>query len=560
MADRWSGVRRFPPLLAAGLVLACAERVAPGTPPYLTVFLIDGLAQEVFERELASGHLPEIARLIQEGAYVPNGIGAFPSMTAYGFYPFLTGHDAVASDVLGLRWFDRSLPRGNHRNYVGRTRVLMNHDLNPAIATSFEAVDDQYTSAFNSAVDRGATAHISTGWSFSAAKYRDTWWVPGLLADVPLVGKHLVPDWESAESDLMDRVVEDLERRPKIQWVVFASPDGYAHVHGVDSAYSAILRHLDGLIGRYRERSRQLGVERERLYAVLSDHGMIAVRENVDLRRHLEAHYGLALQRDPPTYVFSADIRTGLSAYEGADAILVVNGNTMNYLYVRNPREEGSRAWRIRPAWDDLLRYPTARGPVNWIEAVRRAPGVELVVAQDEVARVHVWDRTGWAVLEHEGDNYAYRPMQGDPLGYLPDSLARTLADGRFHTPAEWLEATALTRFPYAVVRLYDLASHPSAGDLVVTALPGFDLADDFELIVGDYRGGHGGLRADQLRVPYILAGPGVRPGARLRTARAEDIGATLHRLLGIAPSGRPDGRVLSEILQPRAQRSAGSP
>ncbi len=78
-----------------------------------------------------------------------------------------------------------------------------------------------------------------------------------------------------------------------------------------------------------------------------------------------------------------------------------------------------------------------------------------------------------------------------------------------------------------------------------MTAAPGYDLAADYELIVGNYRGGHGGLRADQLRVPYVLSGPGVPTGQRLATARAEDVGATLMRLTGCPPPAQPDGEDL---------------
>mgnify|MGYP000650113857 CR=1 FL=1 len=107
----------------AGIVIA-TRSPAPGSPakaPYLTVFLIDGLSEAVFVRELAAGALPEMQRLITEGTYVPHGVGAFPSMTGYAFYPFLTGHDATESGVLGLRWFNRGIAEGNFRNYVGRT-------------------------------------------------------------------------------------------------------------------------------------------------------------------------------------------------------------------------------------------------------------------------------------------------------------------------------------------------------------------------------------------------------------------------------------------------------
>ena len=68
----------------------------------MTVFLIDGLRQEVFAEELAAGRLPNLEQAIASGGFVENGITAFPSMTGYAYYPFVTGHDAE-SDVSEIR-------------------------------------------------------------------------------------------------------------------------------------------------------------------------------------------------------------------------------------------------------------------------------------------------------------------------------------------------------------------------------------------------------------------------------------------------------------------------
>jgi phosphonoacetate hydrolase len=49
-------------------------------------------------------------------------------------------------------------------------------------------------------------------------------------------------------------------------------------------------------------------------------------------------------------------------------------------------------------------------------------------------------------------------------------------------------------------------------------------------------------------RIPMVVAGPGVRPGAGIRQGRTIDLAPTLCRLAGVA-SGPVDGRVLEEIL-----------
>ena len=97
----------------------------------ISILLLDGLSQSIFEQNLQANKLPNLKKLIQSGTYVKNGIGAFPSMTGYAFYPFITGKDASTSGIYGLRWFDRNLDKGNLRNYVGRTNLHMNPDINP---------------------------------------------------------------------------------------------------------------------------------------------------------------------------------------------------------------------------------------------------------------------------------------------------------------------------------------------------------------------------------------------------------------------------------------------
>ncbi|MFW5740584.1 MAG: alkaline phosphatase family protein, partial [Myxococcota bacterium] len=61
--------------------------VLPGSPPYLTVFLLDGARQDVVFRELEAGRLPNIAALAEQGSVVEKGIASFPSMTGYAYYP-----------------------------------------------------------------------------------------------------------------------------------------------------------------------------------------------------------------------------------------------------------------------------------------------------------------------------------------------------------------------------------------------------------------------------------------------------------------------------------------
>ena len=89
----------------------------------ITYIMIDGLDKKIFKKLIEENRLKNLKQYMYGGLYVENGIGSFPSMTGYAFYPFLTGVDAVNSGVLGLRWFDRRRQEGKAHRSIPADRV-----------------------------------------------------------------------------------------------------------------------------------------------------------------------------------------------------------------------------------------------------------------------------------------------------------------------------------------------------------------------------------------------------------------------------------------------------
>lgn len=460
----------------------------PATPPYITIFMVDGLTSGVFRDELACGHLPNIEALIDEGSWIRHGIAAFPSMTGYGFHPFLTGVDAARSGVLGLRWFDRTRPSGVFRNYVGGTSAELEGDLYRSPPTLFERFGDTHSLAVNSYSARGASRSIDTPLMFAAAKYRGHSWLADAFSSLPWIGPKLLPDWQGVDAYSVELAVADLAHRPKIQWITFASPDGYSHVHGLGPEYAEILRGIDAAIGRYREEAARRGLDADRIYAVVSDHGVETADRAIDLRAPLEK-IGLRTFRGKATELVRSRMDETLQDFADYDAVLAINGNLAAHLYVR-----GEAGWTVQPSLEEMRR-------MGIVDALLASPAIEHVIARGD-GEVVVFRRGGRGVITEADGGYAYRFEGDDPLRYGLDAGVRS--------PTEWLEATHDAEYPYAVVRIARLMEAEGAGDLVVTGAPGYDLARDYEMVVGTYRGGHGGLRRAQLVVPLILAGPGV--------------------------------------------------
>ncbi|MEV0892452.1 alkaline phosphatase family protein [Promicromonospora sp. NPDC050262] len=141
------------------------------------------------------------------------------------------------------------------------------------------------------------------------------------------------------------------------------------------------------------------------------------------------------------------------------------------------------------------------------------APGTDVVIVVGGVADVRL-------VCERAGDRAAVRRLE-----------------------------RALTALPQ-VRNVFDKADQrrmrmsPNHGDLLVEPMPGWS----FGATPADPAGRHGATT--ELRIPLVLAGAGVRPGAHPRDPRHVDVAPTISALLGYAPPSASEGRVLREALR----------
>jgi predicted AlkP superfamily pyrophosphatase or phosphodiesterase len=137
--------------------------------------------------------------------------------------------------------------------------------------------------------------------------------------------------------------------------------------------------------------------------------------------------------------------------------------------------------------------------------------------------------------------------------GIRTDSLLHALAD-RIRTVA----GVARVDFPDSLSTA-DTAADPVARRWLHQIVPDADVALVVTLVDRDswgYGGGivlamHGQPTDRDAHVPMLFWGKGIRPGFYGDRAGVVDIAPTLARLLGITPLAVPDGRVLTEALEP---------
>jgi len=231
------------------------------------------------------------------------------------------------------------------------------------------------------------------------------------------------------------------------------------------------------------------------------------------------------------------------------DVLIGIQGDASGSVYVKS-----SNGWLDRTYEDELRSYKVAgQQDVDLIHTALKFRGIELVAWSRKNGVVCVQtnlfendgdDHTnvsGVGVIRLHADGRVSYGLEGHnrcPLGYGP-----TLADGVPRSAREWLDLTQTTAFPYAIVRLLQCLTVPGlAPDMIVTTQEGFDLSKDWEYFILNFAGGHGGINPTHLRTPAIFSGDGVvSSGQILGTATAEDVGASLHKLLGaIGPGELP--------------------
>lgn len=494
----------------------------------VSIILIDGLDQERFQNALQKGQLPHLEKLIENGTYVKNGISSFPSMTGYAFYPFITGHDAIESGIIGLRWFDRSRDIGNLRNYVGRTNVWMNQDITDTIKTFFELSGNQYTTSINSYMNKGVADARMTGWTHTTAKFEGKSFI-GPLRSIPFAGKEIAKNHYQHESEVMQMAADQLTKNPKVQWITLPSPDATFHVDGMTDYYDNLVIYIDSLIGNYQNTIEQLGQSDTRMLAVITDHGVASVDTNIDFLKVAKDKMGLDLARGNAVNYRSMQLKEPLTEFIDKDGYFVINGNLSAMLYMRDPNKLGAESWRSKLPSLQLNKYNHKTGLIDLAQRISQITGIEFTIYRRNEKSIFIRSKGGLSYITKSEDKYKYTSLEGDPLGYKELDLTDT-----FYTADEWMSKTINTDYPDAVYRLYAVMNTPEVGDFLLTSEEGYDFAKDYEAIVGNYRGGHGGIKANQLRVPYIISIPN-KEANQIDYLRSEDVGQIIGDWLGFS-------------------------
>jgi arylsulfatase A-like enzyme len=539
-------------LLAAAALSGCAampdERRAtfgirfpppvPADKPTAIVFMIDGVNRDVFDRMLQEGRLPNFKKyFVDRGLYYDRCVANVPGVTLPSETSIVTGVFPGRHGITGNSWFDRSAMIERNYEELAEKNLL---DGDYRAETIFERLHDATTVSLFHQAHRGATRFVENRLS-GAPPY--VFGLYGLVDRISL--------WRF---DIVANIARAQGRFPALVFSYLLAADMEAYRAGVSSeAYRWALEHDDAHIGRVLRDLEVAGRLDNTVLAIVSDHGMVDVAQHWPLEKFFrdEVHLRIAGEGLWEDTVFE-DRLAWFGRYE---VILEGSGDRYWAVYLRKPRagvpgaaaarkseEPAFENWPARPAPEDLRAYPMPGGKtVNLIERLLAAEAVDVLAYRGAAGKVHVATKKGEVELSRpapDSRDVACRVLRGDdPLGYAA-SKAAALLDGKPHTPAEWLVATAETEHPDLAPQVMAYFDSPRAGDLALFAASGWDFGYD-------KKGGHGGLTSGDMCTVLLLAGPGVPHERRSDAVRSVDLVPTILQLLGRPVPADIDGRSL---------------
>ncbi|MBN1282328.1 MAG: alkaline phosphatase family protein [Proteobacteria bacterium] len=468
------------------------------------VILADGARADVIGEELARGRLPNIARhLVEQGASLP-AVTSFPSTTGPAYLPFLTGCFPGTCNVPGIRWFDKAKYDSGwsfdrYRSYVGLESFCMAGDMWGHIRTVFELVPGS-VSIFNP-IARGARGPRN------ATRVSRIWY---------WYYSHLTDRWAFTDEAALRKLRAEIAKRPSYVFCVFPGIDEYSHLaHPRHPRTLEQYSRLDSAVGAVVADLAAAGLWDETALFLVSDHGLSATHTHFCVNTFMEG-------RGLPPFFYPLIFKK-----RGKLCANMVSGNGMTHLYFRN--RDG---WARHTVRDELERLSP-----GLIDALLEEEAVDILAVRNSAGGADILSKRGEASARLDGAALHYEVKGSDPFGYgpLPADL----------DPMQSLARTLDTDYPDAPFQIAHLMTAPRAGDLIISATPGFDLREKYEH--PEHRASHGSLHHSHMRVPLIT-------NLRLeyRPARTADVFPTVLKLLGSPLPGHIDGLPLNEL---KAQR-----
>jgi hypothetical protein len=483
---------------------------AGAAPKKLVLAVIDALSPDALERTIAEGRAPILAELVRRGEYARDCVSTFPSLTPVAASAITTGLGPDEHLIPSMNWYHRGEERyveyGSSfpaTRAFGIFRSLQDTVYNMNLAhlvqdrpTIFEQLDDAglRTACTTYLIYRGRFRHEPAGDSryrriAEAAQFRHAVWGARELFYADLFdSRHTGCSSTLGMPGQRDRhagcVGSYLVEHDLFDFLLLSLPDNdsYSHKQGPEAQPTSIAE-ADRALERVFHAAG--GVDEflaDHAVIVMSDHSQSRVEQPVNLAHHLDDWRVL-------TPSDSAPEEAELAVCPGARSAMV---------YVLDP----TRRERLLPRLTRQLRRVEGVDLAVWREgdaAVVATAAGELRFAVADAPPPATAGRSGATCRVASDPRGARWLIEGDV-----DVLDIALDDGELRFGA----------YPDALRRLWSALHCPRAGDVLLSATPGYEFMD-WGGSHHQHGGSHGSLhRCDSLGV-LLACGVAAPPADR---------------------------------------------
>ncbi len=455
--------------------------------------MIDALKPAMLERAIAVGRAPALAQVMERGVYVDDCVAAFPSVTPVCAATITTGVGPDGHWIPSMNWYHREEARyveygssfsasrqfGVLRSLTDTVYRMNAEHLSPHVNTVFESLDDAdiRTAGTTYLIYRGRHQHeVSNETALArivtSTLFRRTIDGPQELFYADLYasrktgcrGQLGMPGIRDQHTGCVGAY---LEEHDLFDFLLFSLPDNdaWSHKHGPHAQVTSLAaadRQLERLM--HAAGGPDAFFEQHALI-VTSDHSQAAVEERIRLD---QAFADFDVATPSPSRSIGAEV--ALSPAQRSAMVYVLD--------------------------DDRRDEVTGRA----IEAAREVQGVDLVLSRSD-GEARVMSARGELRFARGSDVRDLRGEGWSVEGEL-SALAAEVSDGRFIS----------TAYPDALERIWSALHCPTAGDVLLSAAPGYEFVDWGG---ADHVGGgsHGSLHATDSLGALLWAGTG--PGSR---------------------------------------------
>ncbi len=466
------------------------------------ILLFDGARADVLFDLLYSNKLPNIADFIAQNGFCHRAVTSFPSTTGPAYLPFLTGSFPGTCNIPGIRWIDKQKFDENvfflsrHRSYVGLESFLMGCDLDTKVSTVFELIPNSY-SIFNP-ITRGIRNDRNR------TRYSRIWY---------WYYAHITDRWALADEAALEKTIYILKNKDfTFLFVVFPGIDEYSHLSSpYDEKVIERYKFLDFAVGEIARLLNKRKKWDDTLLWLVSDHGLSETTNHFCVNTFL-------IKRGMSPFFYPLIFRK-----KGKNIANMMSGNAMTHLYFK-----GKRGWKGHSTFKDIALLAP-----GLIEDLLNEDAVDIIAWREDEKKIGIASKRGQALVRLEGNDICYEVCGDDPFNYpiLPKVM----------TKSQLLELTMDTNYPDAPFQLAHIFTSKRAGDLIISATPGYDLRLRYEN--PEHKASHGSLYKEHMLVPLLCNKP-----FKKRYLRTVDVFPTILKTLKIAVPQNVDGSAMEPL------------